>query len=332
MKEGYIETAGGNPTSQELQAINRLARRNLSPDEVFVFSVVLCDNEIDRDFERFSDEALEAMAKLYEGKTGIFDHSMKGRDQVARILTCEVEKPEGQTTTYGAPYVRIKARAYMPRTESNKDMITEIDAGIKKEVSVGCSMGRVICSVCGANQRAGGCEHQKGKTYRLHGNDVICHHVLSLPTDAYEWSFVAVPAQRNAGVVKAFIHQEKGGENNLPQALIKSLQQGGQVILSALDAATLAEYICSLEKSAKDGQAHRQRTLEETVRLAGLAQPQLAGELLTKMLGRLNYQELWRVHQAFQAQVDCLMPPVSQFEPMASENPKAKPEFDTFMI
>lgn len=332
MKEGYIETVGGIPSQAELQAINKLARRNLSPDEVFVFSVVLCDNEIDRDFERFSDEALEAMAKLYEGKTGIFDHSMKGRDQVARILSCQVEKPEGQTTSYGAPYVRIKARAYMPRTESNKDMITEIDAGIKKEVSVGCSMGRVVCSVCGTNCRTGGCDHKKGKTYRIHGNDVVCHHVLSLPTDAYEWSFVAVPAQRNAGVVKAFTKLGEGGENTQTKALIKSLQKGGQITLSELDAATLVEYIYTLEKNARDGQSHRQRTLEETVRLAGLVQPQLKGDLLTKMLGGLNYDELWKAHQAFRTQLDQQMPPVSQFEPEESVETGAKPEFNNFMI
>ena len=29
-----------------------------------------------------------------------------------------------------------------------------------------------------------------------------CHFVLSDPQDAYEWSFVAVPAQRDAGVIK----------------------------------------------------------------------------------------------------------------------------------
>jgi hypothetical protein len=32
----------------------------------------------------------------------------------------------------------------------------------------------------------------------------ICHTVLDGITDAYEWSFVAVPAQRNAGVTKKF--------------------------------------------------------------------------------------------------------------------------------
>ena len=38
----------------------------------------------------------------------------------------------------------------------------------------------------------------------------VCHVVLNQPTDAYEWSFVAVPAQREAGVIKMFA-KTKGG-------------------------------------------------------------------------------------------------------------------------
>lgn len=33
---------------------------------------------------------------------------------------------------------------------------------------------------------------------------MLCHTILSDITDAYEWSFVAVPAQRNAGVTKQY--------------------------------------------------------------------------------------------------------------------------------
>ena len=53
--------------------INGFSRRELSESEVYVFPVVLCDNEVDRDFERFSNEALKELAKLFIGKTGIFD-------------------------------------------------------------------------------------------------------------------------------------------------------------------------------------------------------------------------------------------------------------------
>lgn len=56
---------------ETLDKINKLTRRLLTEDEVYVFSVVLCDNEIDRDGERFSDKALEELKDRFVGKTGM---------------------------------------------------------------------------------------------------------------------------------------------------------------------------------------------------------------------------------------------------------------------
>ena len=53
------------PLKSELEQINKYTRRELKEDEVYVFPVVLCDNEIDRDGERFSDSALEKLAELF---------------------------------------------------------------------------------------------------------------------------------------------------------------------------------------------------------------------------------------------------------------------------
>ena len=139
----------GAPTPQELELINNYTVKPLSADEVYTFGIVLCDNEIDRDFERFDIPALERLAELFVGKTGIFDHSMSGRDQTARIFSCFVETDESKVTSAGEKYTKLCARAYMPRSEKNAALIGEIDAGIKKETSVGCSVGRSVCSVCG---------------------------------------------------------------------------------------------------------------------------------------------------------------------------------------
>lgn len=65
----------------DLQKINALARRELSADEIYVFNVTLCSNEVDRDYEKFSIESLKQLAPLFIGKTGISDHSMKSSDQ-----------------------------------------------------------------------------------------------------------------------------------------------------------------------------------------------------------------------------------------------------------
>lgn len=186
--------------NQQLEKINKFTRRELSADEVYVFSVILCDNDIDRDGERFSDEALEELQKLFIGKTGIFDHDPRTSNQSARIFDTELVEDSSRTTKNGEPYKYLKASVYMVRTDENRNLIAEIDGGIKKEVSISCTASQRICSICGCDKNKVSCAHVKGKMY---GNN-LCHTVLGGITDAYEWSFVAVPAQVNAGVTKRF--------------------------------------------------------------------------------------------------------------------------------
>ena len=189
--------AGIAVTAEELARINRFAKKELRAEEVYTFAVKLCDNEVDRDFERFDRAALEKLSELFVGRTGIFDHSWSAGGQTARIYRAEVIEEETRTTA-GDKYCWCKGWAYMLRTEKNAELIAEIEGGIKKEVSVGCSAAKRSCSICGKD--AGLCEHERGKYY----GGKLCYAVLSDITDAYEWSFVAVPAQRAAGVVKRF--------------------------------------------------------------------------------------------------------------------------------
>ena len=187
-------------TKDILDKINKFTRREFTADELYTFSVILCDNEIDRDNERFSDDALEKLKALFVGKTGIFDHEASTSNQTARIFDTELVTDESRKNKCGVPYKYLRASAYMVRTEDNRQLIAEIDDGIKKEVSISCSASKRKCSVCGCDKAVQSCSHIKGKTY----GGRLCHVVLDGITDAYEWSFVAVPAQVNAGVTKRF--------------------------------------------------------------------------------------------------------------------------------
>lgn len=180
-----------------LDKINGMTRRNFRAEELYTFPVTLCGNEVDRDGERFSDDALESMKTLFVGKTFIADHNPTMENQVARIYDTELVTTD-ELTSYGEPYKYLKGFVYMVRTDKNADLITEIDAGIKREVSVGCSATVKRCSICGANILENPCEHVKGQTY----DGKSCYHVLENVTDAYELSFVAVPAQAEAGITK----------------------------------------------------------------------------------------------------------------------------------
>lgn len=62
-----------------------------------------------------------------------------------------------------------------------------------------------MCSVCGVDNRKMYCEHYNGREY----DGKTCFFALGEPKDAYEVSFVAVPAQKDAGVTKNYTGEEK---------------------------------------------------------------------------------------------------------------------------
>ena len=91
-------------TKEELDQINRFSKAELTADQVYTFSVRLCDNEVDRDFERFGTEDLERLGELFLGKSGIFDHQWSAKGQTAwssvilgkvddKLLTLQVTLP-----------------------------------------------------------------------------------------------------------------------------------------------------------------------------------------------------------------------------------------------
>lgn len=266
---------------EELARINQFAKTELTEEQVYAFSVRLCDNEVDRDFERFDTAALERLGELFLGKSGIFDHQWSAQGQTARIYRTEVVREPAVVTAAGDTYCWLKGWAYLLRTEKNRDLIAEIEGGIKKEVSVGCSMGRSVCSICGAEN--GACQHVKGQMY----GDRLCFTELRDPVDAYEWSFVAVPAQRNAGVLKRFG------------------QESGETAL--------------LRKQAALGRKYLQELRREVVRLAMLADDGLDGNIFAKAVGRLEETELLELKRAYEAQAARRFPAAPQLRRRGAE-------------
>ena len=155
-------------TREELAIINQFTKRALKEDEVYTFAVRLCDNEVDRDGERFPRATLEELAELFVGKSGIFDHEWTAKGQAARIYRTEIVE-EGGVCSQGEGRCYLKGYAYMLRGGENDALIAQIEGGIKKEVSVGCSVERSVCSICGEDINT--CAHKKGEVY---GGKVCC--------------------------------------------------------------------------------------------------------------------------------------------------------------
>lgn len=275
--------------------INRLARRDLTAEQVYTFSIRLCDNEIDRDWERFDQDALTELSRLFVGKSGIFDHNWSAEGQTARLYKTEICREGGQTSA-GDECLYLKGYAYMLRSEKNQELIDEIEAGIKKEVSVGCSVSRRICSICGS----GRCSHQGGQRY----DGKLCFFTLQDPTDAYEWSFVAVPAQRKAGVIKSC---------RQTYAALKRL---------AADHPVCREELEELEKEAETGRSYMRSLRRELLRLAGMTEEQLDLQLLAKSADKMEEDELLELTGMFRRRLDGARPPVPQLRP----RPKAARE------
>lgn len=288
----------GAPDGGQLEKINRYARTPLCAEDVYCFSVRLCDDRPDRDYERFDRAALEKLAALFLGKTGICDHEWSAERQVARIFDTRVVQEEGAAS--------LIASAYMLRCEKNTALIAEIEGGIKKEVSVGCSMGRAYCSICGAEY--GSCAHKKGASY----DGKVCLAVLTDPQDAYEFSFVAVPAQPGAGVLKMM----RGA------ATLKELVErcGDPMLKTALR---------ELEADAAFGRERRGALEREVVSLGLLLDFGASEETLKKAAAALDGKALLAWQQEMNKKAAALFPPDPQL-PTAGK--KAEPMESAYII
>lgn len=252
-------------SEEEKELIGQYSIEEIDEKNLFTFNVTLCDNEVDRDGERFSIKSLYQLGELFLGKSGIFDHNPKASAQSARIYQTEVIEEKDKKTLSGETYYKLTAKAYMVKHQDNEGLISEIMGGIKKEVSVGCRMGKKICSICGTDILENSCGHEKGKEV---------HHILEEALDAYEWSFVVVPAQKAAGVTKKYtgLEQEDGQKMNLQ--------------------------IEKLEKEAAFGRMYRENLLRDFMVHALKCCPEISGKAIRSIGEKLLPEELMLLKKA----------------------------------
>ncbi|MDD2954460.1 MAG: hypothetical protein PHC95_15145 [Parabacteroides sp.] len=198
-------------TDEDLKKINKFTLKALSKEDVFVFKISACDNGLDdRNFEPFNLSALKDLKKLYVGKTVIKDHARKADNQIARVFETELLEDPTKTTGAGEVFTTLQLKAYMLRTKSNEDLIAEIEAGIKREVSTGCRAKHAYCSICGTDNTKTYCPHYHGREYDTKDGKKTCYFTLDGAKEAYEVSLVAVPAQPRAGTTKSYKEEIAG--------------------------------------------------------------------------------------------------------------------------
>lgn len=196
-------------TEADLKKINKYTLSPVTAEDVFIFKATIADNEQDdRNSMPFNLKALQDLKKLYPGKTMLKDHARTADNQIARIFDTELVQDATKQTEIGELHTELIAKIYMIKTDSNKDLIAEIMGGIKKEVSTSTVPEKMICNICGVDNMKDYCRHWPGREYDVaestgKSSKRRCKMLLHGAKEAYELSFVAVPAQPRAGTHKS---------------------------------------------------------------------------------------------------------------------------------
>lgn len=210
----------GVPTTAQLEKINKLAKRRLTADEVFVFpSKLTGDMIIPERYVQLMRETLDVFAMdARKGVSFLIDHSwhsgglfgLGGRPKPAIPYGRTFDACFGEPTEEGET-VSLLSDTYIKRGVeidgiNTDDLIAGIEAGTLFDTSIGFSFNRGICSVCGEEYTSRDCEHYAGQTYKVKdtaGNekDSLCWIKAYPPAALWENSIVFDGAYPGAGVM-----------------------------------------------------------------------------------------------------------------------------------
>lgn len=184
----------------QLVKINQQTLVDFSKEQLFVFSILLIDDSITRNWTHYPESfqrtilSKEPRKGNWIGLTMLMgeteDHETKAKNQKARIFDAHLARtPTGNVGTI--------AEAYIPINAHTEAFVEDIKAGIHREVSIGVAVAEPTCSICGGDVRE--CPHIPGED--LDGNGQPMHIQMLGDAEAQEVSFVAVPGNYNAQVL-----------------------------------------------------------------------------------------------------------------------------------
>ena len=166
---GSIETTFAHPSDEELAIINTRTQREFTAEELYVLTVHMCNNIMDKTSEVMDETFLnEFAAQAQENNlAGQLNHTLDVRETWANIFEAHVEKVKD--------YLEVVGRAYVLNTEENVELLKKIEAG-----------------------SIGGISIQFDSEYEL--VDGVIHHTHCV--FAREFSLVVTPCLYNTGITK----------------------------------------------------------------------------------------------------------------------------------
>jgi hypothetical protein len=208
------------PTDEQLAKINQFTARPVTADEVACFTTMSCNDILDRDLDRFTTDAVKQFAKLPGSRSPIGKSFMVSHDTtklpVGRIFDAGNKKMVNEEAGDGSMANFLTNEVFIPRLDSNKDFIGNMEFGVYWAVSVGVMMGAGLCSIGEPHAYNGRwwCSqgHEKGLYYDPKSDEkdawgwpepvdstekgaVLCTRDLTDPKDFYELSMVYLGAQ-----------------------------------------------------------------------------------------------------------------------------------------
>jgi hypothetical protein len=144
-----FKTSPTEPTDAQLALINQYTRKEYKAEDFYIGQIRLANNAIDRDNERFSEEALTRFAATALRKTMLFDHSRDSQDSaVGKFFDVTIEKlPLQQANAETGENFRLPAGMtevwfltvsfFIPVKGVDEKVIVKIDTGIFDFASIG---------------------------------------------------------------------------------------------------------------------------------------------------------------------------------------------------
>lgn len=172
-----------------LADINRFALRPLALNEVAVFTLDLCNNQVDRHHSRFPDEELETINRLIVGRPLMERHDLRGALPRGTFFRSQLHRDGTRLS--------VRPEVYVLRTGDNEDFIRNIEGGVYRETSIGFAFRTPECSICG--QHIQNCGHVPGHEYA----GASCHFVMRDVVDVLEGSVVSCGSQGTQFVAQA---------------------------------------------------------------------------------------------------------------------------------
>lgn len=188
------------PTSAQLSKINELSRVPLTADEVYVGSIDLANDQVDRSYEWFPVPVLRQFGKSIVARNLEMGHEYRINPPQGLFFDASVVKESDVNW--------LRCSYYMPKTADNEHTRAMIDAGVYRYASIGfgpaddVSFGDgadLICDICGNSfYDYENCPHWPGQKYPVRGEDVTATFHYEGKWQAVEGSIVYLGCQYGA--------------------------------------------------------------------------------------------------------------------------------------